>query len=321
MDKEIIKEAVGLIATGLSEHKERLAEIYRFPLNNSLAKLTTLAPSFSTTQLGTRRYQCSVAVLSQWLQQSDYEAAMGPADGDKTTFEQALTLRKLIGEVLKFGENHNIPDLAKIARWVVTDWGGVDRRRKLDCARLIEDANGFTENANDAADEIWLLPGRDEYKYDRIASWSKYLAFRYPKSRAMMDSRVVYSLNWYLKGATKAPLFPSLPSENTLLRLLDHSAIIAGSRLGWERFENLVKADITKIESGSKSGIRGNVAGGCEISPNNAYCYYLSILKGLSVELFGDCEWRITKTEMLLFGVATTKVAKEVVAAVRAGRI
>ncbi len=101
-------------------------------------------------------------------------------------FKKNLTLRR--GIHAEIGELNNEADAnktIKIAQWIIGDWGGITRGtddRLKACLKKAEEA---------------ALSDR-QIPFDRIASWSKYLAFKYPERFAIYDARVIYSLNWLL---------------------------------------------------------------------------------------------------------------------------
>ena len=85
--------------------------------------------------------------------------------------------------------------------------------------------------------------------------------------------------------------------------------------MGLKKFAGAVFDDIRQRETGAriKSQIRRLIEGSRDVvSEEDAYPYYLKIMSGVAMGLFGDDVWRITKTEMMLFGLATTAVAREV---------
>jgi hypothetical protein len=223
-------------------------------------------------------------------------------------FAVTMRLRKLLHRWLKsYSEELKV----YLAKWVVIKWGGVDRRQQKDkdgrdrhdqkYKSMVQHAE--TWNESDALDT-----------YAKIAQWSKYLAFRQPQSAAIFDSRVAYSFNWYLRKAGVMRV-PALPTENRLLSVLDHRLLIAGHRPGWDELRSRVMGDLASVGHGKDSRILRIVEGDEVISKKLAYTYYVQVLRLVSDKLFGlRDQWRLTKTEMLLFGLATTAVAREVFA-------
>jgi hypothetical protein len=256
--------------------------------------------------------------LVEWLSQLEAES-IGKAEtkttavvAPATLFMQTLGLRRNMHAVLQLRDPRMRSRFgARLARWIMTDWGGVDRKRQESCKKI------FARTKN------WQ-PHKNLDKYEKAARWSKVLAFCRPQEAAILDARVVYSLNWYMRKAKKARRFPTLPSENSLMSVLDHSGFVASERMGWEKFEDAVDDDIQQREARAriKSQIRKVIEGPSDVmSKKEAYPYYIKIISRVAKKLFGNDVWGITKTEMMLFGLATTTVAREVCSAICKGSV
>lgn len=302
-----IEEATKLLAQALQRHKRNLDSIYLFPLNRSLPSLRHITDQMAASYKGNA--PLAVTQLIHWLGQIP-EASTGKTETKAavavqypTSFTQTLELREKIHAVLQLTDGR-VSDRfgSSLARWIVTNWGGVDRQRQESCKDLFVRA------------QRWQSPEKLG-DYEKVARWSKVLAFCRPHEAAIFDARVVYSLNWYLRRAKKAKRFPTLPSENSMIDILDHSGFVARERMGLKKFAGAVFDDIRQRETGAriKSQIRRLIEGSRDVvSEEDAYPYYLKIMSGVAMGLFGDDVWRITKTEMMLFGLATTAVAREV---------
>jgi hypothetical protein len=109
-------------------------------------------------------------------------------------------------------------------------------------------------------------------------------------------------------------LFPPLASENRLVSLLDHTLPVLVARLGAEKVLNRIDANIDGISDGTYGKSRlnklWNDAG--FISVQYAYREYCAVLKHVADVLYPNDVWALTKTEMLLYGLSTTEVAREV---------
>lgn len=296
--------AVTALTATLMKHAPELGSLYRFPLSTeSLRKLAVI--------LGSGR-DGIVSSLSKSGGSSDTVLLR---DRVQVLLEQEPSLR------------------APLAKWIITDWGGVGRTAKVS-GRNVDTADQGGALAAELAEiqqivthaEEW---GNEEQKtgknthlifegaesYSRIARWSKYLAFRHPTSAAIYDSRVVYSLNWLLRKCRTAPLFPMLQPRNSMLNLLGHRALVIKRRLERETFAQEVSAEVSKIKSGTvrKSHILTRLERRAGLlGRRDVYRTYCALLQAASPLLYPNDKWGMTKVEMLLFGMAPTTVAQEV---------
>ena len=78
-------------------------------------------------------------------------------------------------------------------KWIVYDWGNIPPRENEDEDRLYELCSEFK---NYSEDEVYEFVRR--HRIDRIASWSKVLAFADSEKYAIYDARVAMSLNYIL---------------------------------------------------------------------------------------------------------------------------
>jgi hypothetical protein len=209
-----------------------------------------------------------------------------------TLFEKTLLLRQRMPEVLMRCDDET---KGFLVGWILR-WGGVSANAIDEVVRL---GNAAITNAEDAT-------------VTRIASWSKFVAFRDPQNHAILDSRVVYSLNWLLLKANSGDFLPTdIPGRNTLLDFLYYWPLVL-ARCN-NNLETQIVGETERLgREGGDSTLIGDL--GREVAPKpGAYAWYLNLLQRIANELFGeDDQWRLLKTEMLLFAGATTFIAKEV---------
>ena len=98
------------------------------------------------------------------------------------TLDMTLKLRENMPDLLRSDEGnmHAVPEIKK---WIIQDWGGIRRGDSSLQGHLSTAEKGIGTEESD--------PKR-EFAIERIASWSKYLAFKYPKRYAIYDARVIY---------------------------------------------------------------------------------------------------------------------------------
>lgn len=185
-----------------------------------------------------------------------------------------------------------------LARWIVTDWGQVDKSADddHDLVALI-----------DAADSDHLKS--EPFSIKRPASWTKYLAFRYPHQRAIFDARVAFTLNWLLMKSGESKFFPFPETANTLLRALDYRMWLAARMLGATYVRKVFDEEVQagRVKSRAVSKCMKEI-----VIPSNYYQAYCDLLGSVGDKVFTDDPWAITKTEMVLFSIAPTTIAGDV---------
>lgn len=215
----------------------------------------------------------------------------------KTTFEKSLALREQLKAVLE-----QCPDSrTELAKWIVQDWGGVDKRGSAQYDKIVREAESWPGN-------------RAVEQHKNPAQWSKYLAFRWPTQAAIYDSRVAFSLNWYLKSDKETRLFPRNAGRNTLVDLFDHTLLVLGIKRGFKELQKDLAGDIeNRTEHGAdRSQLESKLTRDMFHSPDDFYNAYRTILSSVADKLYPECDWRLTKTEMLLFALATVDVPSQV---------
>ena len=145
---------------------------------------------------------------------------------------------------------------------------------------------------------------------EKVASWSKFAAFSRPRDYAILDSRVVYSLNWLLYQAQSDRYLPLLHGRNSLLDMFNYWPLIVFSRVSdlQARFDG-------EVPEGACGSIRSRFASVVqqEIAPQEgAYAWYVRELQLIGRGLYPEDDWALLKTEMLLFAGATSFILRDV---------
>lgn len=211
-------------------------------------------------------------------------------------------------------------DNISLSEWIVQDWGGINSGDEGKFMQILKRAEG--DHSRKIADNTIRT-----FKCDRIASWSKHLAFKYPRERAVYDAKVIYSLNWLLFKAygllpqdhQRVKYFPFLMGQNSAIGLLDYEIYLL-FRDGAQDSSDINKAFECEVEE-RRSGSRKNSGFVRKIRKNSqifieedtAYSEYCNLLQRLAEKLYpDDVQHQLTKTEMILFSIADVEIAKEV---------
>jgi hypothetical protein len=147
------------------------------------------------------------------------EAQCAHLGGEKDRFKRNVVLKDMLSENLF--RAYDDPVHFFTCRWIIRNWGGIrggmasDERE--DAKKLLEGARDF-ENALQSGKPAGL---------NRIASWSKYMAFKYPEKYVIYDARVSYTINalLFLTGSTSG-FFPAVESRNTVMNAFDIYTLI-----------------------------------------------------------------------------------------------
>jgi hypothetical protein len=225
------------------------------------------------------------------------------SDSNQDTFHKTLSLREhMISELAT-----KDPDqLLKIARWIIEIWGGIRRRDDGAITKWIQHRGALTAN-------------QEPFRFNGIASWSKYAAFMDPTRFAIYDARAVYTLNWLLFRNTphaEEKFFPLPLGRNSVLEILNYDILLVISNTaGQKSAADLLKIDIEQRRARlGKSSFARTLRKRAYFSQTDAYPEYCRLLRHIGVELYGESDKHsLTKVEMALFSVADRRVALEVV--------
>lgn len=206
----------------------------------------------------------------------------------KDTLQKTLCLREKIKDV-----NFTF-DLSK---WIIEDWGGIT-----------------TGKDDESLKKCLKQADENNFDFNRIASWSKHIAFKHPADYAIYDARVIYSLNWLLFKAGSKKYFPAPSGRNSVMELLDYSILLfidhykfAGVK---ERLEEDIKA--RKDFPGRKSYVANKLRSELFIESGKAFSGYCELLKKIVPKLYPDDKTGLNKVEMMLFSLADKDIALDV---------
>ena len=234
-------------------------------------KIAELLKLFYEKKKLNERYTANVPELPDFFKCLDTEI-----NAQKTSYEKNIVLKEKlhnkIKEILSVNDKENIKD---IVLWIIRDWGGI--------CRVNENAENSVVNV--AIDDVKRIFKDEEITLDKIfikspiPSRSKVLSFLYPETCVICDSRVVFTLNRLLEitSDNKNTIYiKPLPSRNTIL-----SDAIKNMNERIKKQEN-----ITLI---------------------NLYSDFCESIK-LITTCLNEKEWKLYKTEMLLFTLANDRI-------------
>ncbi|EMR47915.1 hypothetical protein [Pseudomonas putida] len=201
----------------------------------------------------------------------------------ETSFDRTLELKTGLRDLVRSTSCE--AEHGRVATYFIKVWGGITRFSKVsETLELFSSYKGST-----------AVPAGFKPSFKLISSWSKWASIVCPDWACIYDARVAYSLNAinYLTGA-KHPIFPMPDGRNTRLKMLDITTLLLGERL-------------LPGESSDPKSMRKKHF----VSEQDAYPQYLSIVRKVSKDLWGD-EKHIHEVEMLLFALADGEIYQEV---------
>lgn len=226
-----------------------------------------------------------VGIKSEWVDEL--------IDSELRPFNKTLILRNKI-----MGVEFTLP----LSKWIIEIWGGIPPGKNNDDTSLKKCIELAEKSANNA---------KLNFHFDRIASWSKHIAFKYPRKYAIYDSRVIYSLNWLLfEGKEKSKKYFPIPSgRNPIMELLDYSCLpfIA-------HYIERVDEVISRLKEGGEPRIAHNLRSELFIKRGQAFSEYCELLKMISHKLYPDDKsgLALAKVEMILFSLADKEIPEKV---------
>jgi len=198
-----------------------------------------------------------------------------------------------------------IQALGNLARFVITDWGGVRNGE----GTIEEFARRFTamDRAFDQITSVAHLTDAvdtrkrgDLFNLKGIASWSKWISFVWSDWALIYDARIAFALNviHFLHGVD-APVFPVPTGRNTWLSALDAESSAAFAWLG-KRIE---------VRPGQKELVQAMTD--ALVSKQLTYTYYLDVMEAAHKHLWSQRNTPLLHTEMLLFSLSTGEIADD----------
>lgn len=275
MENQMTKNTVYYIADYLRRFRsdKKLQGLYNFPIGKPLNEFKNYVKP-------------PPDCIAQLIESAEKSAK------SNDSFSPTLKLRKTIPFKIK----SSAPNMqVEIAKWIVKEWGGIPIGEEKNFKKCIETA--LEEHRKGAM-----------FTFERIASWSKFLAFMYPTQYAIYDARVVYSLNWILLNAGENKFFPVLEGRNSVMGLLDYKLQLL---LTIHDKNDIVK----KLEArkGNKTHFLSGLEKDVFYDKSEAFSKYCDLLCKIAIKIYpkGD-QHALTKVEMILFSIADRDIAVDV---------
>lgn len=124
--------------------------------------------------------------------------------------------------------NASVPELARIADWIIKSWGGIPGGAKDACLQWSMALIGF--------DDARVSAFTAAQGTDRISSWSKVLAFARPDRDAIYDARTAVALNIMLSALGEDQRFHMPVGRNGDVARAAAMLQSASSSLGYEDY-------------------------------------------------------------------------------------
>jgi hypothetical protein len=219
-------------------------------------------------------------------------------NSNDSRFKKTLALRGCMQAILTRNDLVD-NDFKNYVKWIIKDWGGINLGNENKLFEMISESG--KDNGN--------------FGFERIASWSKFLAFKYPQERAIYDARVIFSLNWYLHMHGSQKYFPDPGGRNSLMTTLDYTLFILMKHIGNKGIQEEIIKDTQWREDnpGKDSKAISNLKKNLYIEKRNAYSLFCDLLKRIAQNLYADGDAHaLTKVEMILFALADKAIILEV---------
>jgi len=227
-------------------------------------------------------------------------------DASVSVFEQTARLRELVSSEAHRTWSDPANQVA-LADFVIRIWGGLGRNSPETIRGYVKRFGALRAEPGSIGDHRSLhekaLHGKGLWKFDGIASWSKWVNFLWPGWALIYDARIAFGLNAiHFLEALQTPVFPQPPGRNSLLGNLDAEAL-AILRLGAAAGEMLP----------DKPGAAADWFKDRQFPKNLAYPIYLEVMQQAHELLWPREEPRrpLVHTEMLLFRVSANELAIE----------
>lgn len=238
------------------------------------------------------------AVLAGYLPRGSDEETRQDARSSRL-FELTELLRENIS---KLATNRNVDNeaLCELARFVITEWGGLRNHRSETIPgyvkRFTDTSKAIPLTAITSADLMVQRAGSGVFEdFEGVASWSKWLNFVWPGWALIYDSKVAWALNAvHFLERLDVPLFPVPPGRSGILAALDSTSLAAIRRLRASKPVSLQGMELEK----AKRTLSGDV-----VLKRDSYTTYLKVMAVAHAQLW-PAGTPFVHTEMLLFYVS-----------------
>lgn len=230
--------------------------------------------------------------------EGNYKKLINTIESGETPLKRAFLLRQNIKDVeFRF----------ELSKWVIEVWGGIAGSNDDSLEKCLREANNL------------LGANKENFDFNRIASWSKDVAFKCPDEYAIYDARVIYSLNWLLYQVGANKYFPAPSGRNSVMELLDYRILLFIKHHSANGVRNFLDEDINqrKQSPGRKSFFASKLKGDMFVEPDLAFFCYCKLLKAIAEKIYPSdtTGLRLTKVEMMLFSLADKDIAYSVLGA------
>jgi len=218
-----------------------------------------------------------------------YKSIAAEVNKGNGTLEKSLLLRQII---------KGLSSDFSLSKWIVENWGGIKGKDDESLKSCIDKSD------------------KQDFDFNRIASWSKHIAFKYPEQYAIYDSRVIYTLNWLLLKAGSKLYFPVPSGRNSVMELLDYRILLLIKHYEVSGVEKHLNDDIVarNMTPGRKSYVANKLNKELFIESKIAFVEYCELLLELKNKLYQNdpLGMGLTKVEMMLFSLADKDISLEV---------
>jgi hypothetical protein len=220
------------------------------------------------------------------------------------------TLRATVAARVRKIHAARMPDLgaelAPFCGFVVKTWGGLGANKDETILQYVEQytGSGLPDLDRIASLEQLADAAGCAFPFDGVASWSKWLNFVWPDWALIYDARMAFALNaiHYMQAADARAL-PVPPGRKVLLNLFD-TQMLASMRYLAGRGAVLPKSTADNEEYAAWLG-------NALAPPDEAYAYYLAVLRAVRERVGFSGQYALVETEMLLFYLSERDVVRD----------
>lgn len=227
-------------------------------------------------------------------------------NSDADVFEKTVRLRRFISEEAR-GAWQRREDLIELATFVIRRWGNL----KANSDKTIEDfvdrfgRISVTPEAITGHDVLLnkVVDRRGLWRFEGIASWSKWVNFLWPEWALIYDARIAFGLNAiHFLSRLDTPVFPQPVGRNALLSNFDAGALSVMRRCASSN------STLPNTPEAIMKWFHGQ-----QFNKSRAYPIYLEVMRRAHGRLWSDIGEPVplVHTEMLLFRVSANQLATD----------
>lgn len=235
----------------------------------------------------------------------------------KGGFKETIQLREAVSQqvnALKEDDPDRRAKLIILADFVIRGWGALGGNKSDTIEKYV---NRFTGNGvsvdeihsyQDLLEAVKPMAKGQLFKFDGVASWSKWLSFVWSDWALIYDARIAFALNAiHFIQSVDAPVLPEPDGRNALLKQFNAQSTAALSRLALASNQS----DDVKVEIETAADIK-KMMSSAVVRKADTYIYYLEIMTHAHKQLWPNPEdVSLLHTEMLLFMLSVEDVVKD----------